>query len=106
MSFQNPNVCNSFTLSANNTIIRLPSFTCSEVIIQNHATAGNHLIVFDKIDLPTTTKEHGFCINGGDSFTFRGITNSDQLSCVFDSSTTMREISCRTQYFSQSIVRQ
>ena len=107
MSFQNPNVCNSFTLTANSaTLVNLPAYQCSEVIVFNHASANNHLIVFDNPNLPTTTNQYGFCVDGKTSFTFRGVTNSNQLSCRFESGDSAHEISCRTQYFSQSIVRQ
>jgi hypothetical protein len=106
MSFQNLNVCHSFTLSANGSLVGLPGYECSEVTIFNHANPGNHLTVFDKPDLPTTTKLYGFCIDGGGSFTFRGITNSNQLSVIYDQAGSDREFSCRTQYFSHSVVRQ
>jgi hypothetical protein len=106
MSFQNLNVCNSFTLSTNNILISLPSYVCSEVTIHNHAAAGQHLLIFDKPDLSTTVDTFGFMLDGGKEFTFMGVTNSNQLSCRYVSGATNRIFSGRSQYFSRSIVRQ
>ena len=96
-TFVNLNDCYSFTMyTSNSANVRLSAFPCSEAIIHNHAAAGNHLIVFS--GGRGSSNDQGFYIDGGLEMTFRGLTNSSELSAKYVSSTSF--FSCRTQFFS------
>ena len=89
MGFINRNVCKTFTLAAPQTKAKLASQECSEVIVVSH---GGVATVYDY-----NNPNVGFVLPGGVEFTFRGITNSDQVSATIGGGIVL---SYRTQFFS------
>lgn len=85
MPFTNRNFCKSFFLSGNNTKTKLQNQECSEVIVRPIAD-----YTFFDYQNPTV----GFLVKGGTEFTFRGLSNSDQLSA-----TGSGDLYYRTQYY-------
>lgn len=73
MPFTNRNVCKSFLLSGNNTQTTLANQECSEVIVRPSV----NYTFFDHQN-PTV----GFLVAANTEFTFRGLTNSNQLSAT------------------------
>jgi hypothetical protein len=98
MSFLNQNVCASFSQTIPSTIVPLSSQSCSEVILWNRT--GTNILVYDN-DKPLDT--FAFLLSAGEQFTFRGVTNSNQLSAKTQTGT--GTIYFRTQFFSQNILR-
>ena len=92
MAFINRNVCKAFSIAGAQTKAKLASQECSEVIVIPTGTAGGTATIFDYMN-PST----GFVVPVGVEFTFRGLTNSDQLSATMASGITL---SYRTQFFS------
>ena len=86
MPFTNRNVCKSFFLNGNNTKVALSSQECSEVIVRPSA----NYTFFDHQN-PTV----GFLVIANTEFTFRGLTNSNQLSATGNG-----DLYYRTQMFS------
>jgi hypothetical protein len=86
MPFTNRNVCKSFVLNGNNTKVTLANQECSEVIVR---PVVNYTF-FDHQN-PTV----GFLVAANTEFTFRGLTNSNQLSATGNG-----ELYYRTQMFS------
>lgn len=74
MPFTNRNVCKSFVLSGNSTKVALSDQECSEVIVR---PSGASYTFFDHQN-PTV----GFLVIANSEFTFRGLTNSNQLSAT------------------------
>lgn len=91
-TFYNQNECQSFKQSLTTSLTQLPNYTCSEVIIVNR-TAGN-VLIFDNNNF---SLDNSFLLATGESFTFRGITNTSTVSAIAVSA---GDIYCRTQYFS------
>ena len=91
-TFYNQNDCHSFKLSLGTSLTRLPAYTCSEVIIANR-TAGD-VLIFDNNNFSLA---NSFLLATGESFTFRGITNTSVVSAVALSA---GDIYCRSQYYS------
>jgi hypothetical protein len=86
MSYQqNRNVCKSFLLNGNNTKTKLQSQECSEVIVRPQAD-----YTFFDFRNPSV----GFLVKSQTEFTFRGLTNSDQLSATGNG-----DLYYRTQFF-------
>ena len=85
MALQNRNVCKSFRLTGNNTKVQLEDQECSEVIVRPKHTAT----IFD-FQNPSV----GFEVAAGTEFTFRGLTNSNQLSATING-----DLYYRTQFF-------
>lgn len=88
MPFTNRNFCKTFNLSLTTGTLGLASQECSEVVIL--ATVS------------TTYYDHmnpsvGFIVPANVEFTFRGLTNSNQLSAKGSTTGTLYY---RTQYFS------
>ena len=91
-TFFNKNDCHSFKQSIGTSLTQLSAYTCSEVIIVNR-TAGN-VLIFDNNNF---SFDNSFLLAAGESFTFRGITNTSVVSAIALSA---GEVYCRTQYFS------
>lgn len=89
MGFINRNVCKTFKLVAPATKTKLQAQECSEVVVVPH---GGHAVIYDHMN-PLV----GFEIPEKVEFTFRGITNSDQVSATLGGGTVL---SYRTQFFS------
>jgi hypothetical protein len=91
--FTNLNNCKSFTQVATTNLTALSSYQCSEVIISNKS--GQGLLVSDNNDFDTT---HVFLLSAGETFTFSGVSNANQLSAKTTSGS--GSIYYRTQEFS------
>lgn len=88
MSFINRNVCKTFNLSLNGTKTALPDQLCSEVVVIPHGGTG--ATIYDHMN-PNV----GFTVPNHVEFTFRGLTNANQLSATGNGT-----LQCRSQYFS------
>lgn len=97
LTFVNRNLCASFNMPISTNFVALSSINCGEVYIFNNT--GQNLLVND-FDSSDATKN--FLIANGSNFTFRGITNSNQVSAKTSTGTGM--IYCRAQYFSQNVI--
>lgn len=86
MPFTNRNVCKTFFLSGNNTKVALSSQECSEVIVRP-------VVNYKFFDHQNPTVE--FLVAANTEFTFRGLTNSNQLSATGNG-----DLYYRTQMFS------
>lgn len=86
MSFENLNKCHSFQMLASGTTKQLSSFECSEAIVLNNS--GSNLSIL-------TPGDELFIIPTLQQFTFRGISNSDNLSAAGSGN-----FSVRTQFYS------
>tara|TARA_Y100000310_G_scaffold301929_1_gene338801 strand:+ start:314 stop:661 length:348 start_codon:yes stop_codon:yes gene_type:complete len=97
----NTNQCRSFAQTIVTTAVtQLTAQPCSEVILVNRT--GATLSAFDQNYIFTNNKTvsaFAMTVKTDESFTFRGLTNSDQLS-VIGSSAGM--INFRTQFFSSN----
>lgn len=86
MAFTNRNYCKTFNLALNGTAQKLANQECTEVIL----SCPNAISVYDK-ENPTVP----FAIPANTVFTFRGVTNSFDLSASGSGT-----LSYRTQYYS------
>lgn len=93
-TFYNLNECRSFNQTTTTNLTRLSSQTCSEVILYNRT--GNTLSAYD---CGYATEPFAFLLKNDESMTFRGLTNSDQLSTK---AAVTGSIFFRTQYFSSN----
>ena len=102
MSFTNRNVCKSWKQTATTSWTSLTAQECSEVIIVNK-TGGNDLIIHTDNSDPTApaTTHNSFLLENDDSFTFRGITNCNQVSAKKSSGS--GDFYYRTQFYSSSV---
>ena len=91
-TFYNINECRSFKQTITTNLTRLSAQPCSEVIIINR-TPG----VITVYDNNYFASAFGFILSAGETFTFRGITNTMWVSAV---AAVQGEIYYRTQYFS------
>ena len=89
MAFINRNVCKTFLIAslANPAKTALANQECSEVVVMPH---GTNTLIYDHQN-PTV----GFYVPQHTEFTFRGLTNANQLSA-----TGTGLLSYRTQFFS------
>lgn len=96
--FTNLNLCFSITDTLDTSFRQLSSFKCTEVIIQNLGAAP--LKVWDAGSTMTPAQSAAFCyiVAPSAEFTFRGLTNSNQVSASFISGSGL--VSYRTQFFS------
>ena len=99
-NFTNRNVCKSFKQQVSTTWTALTAQECSEVIIVNKNGANDLLIHTDNSNpsAPVNTSNE-FLLENDDSFTFRGITNANQVSAKG----TAGDIYYRTQFYSSSV---
>lgn len=86
MAFFNRNTCKSFALTASGSLQCFQDQECSEVIVVPRGT----ILVYDHMN-PTV----GFQVIANQEFTFRGLTNSNQLSA-----TGSGVVYYRTQFYS------
>lgn len=92
MAYVNRNQCFSFNLTADAvSLSALPSYTGSEVLITNRT--GGPIYIYDN---DRTDPTQSFLIEDNESVTIRGITNTNQVSCVG----TTGLLYCRSQFFS------
>jgi hypothetical protein len=96
--FTNLNLCFSVTDTITTTLRQLSSFKCTEVIVQN--LGASPLKVWDVGSTMTPTQSAAFCyiVAPSADFTFRGLTNSNEVSAAFISGSGL--VSYRTQFFS------
>ena len=85
-------------------MVKLSAQPCSEVVLVNRT--GATLSAFDQnyVDstLDATVSSFAMSVKADESFTFRGLTNSDELSVIGE---TVGNINYRTQYFSSNPIR-
>tara|TARA_R110000772_G_scaffold234221_1_gene345808 strand:- start:190 stop:513 length:324 start_codon:yes stop_codon:yes gene_type:complete len=93
-TFYNRNQCRSFKQTVSTSLTQLSATICSEVIIVNR-TPGDILIY----DNDNASEENSFLLATGESFTFRGLTNTCVVSTIALSA---GDIYYRSQYFSFS----
>jgi hypothetical protein len=92
--FYNQNECRSFNQTATTALTRLSSQPCSEVILTNRT--GGLLSAYDN---GFSGEPFAMQLINNEVYTFRGLTNSDQLSAKAASA---GPIFYRTQYFSSN----
>lgn len=85
--YQNRNVCKTFNLSATTALKGLSAQECSEVVV----LCTVNVTYYDHMN-PTV----GFLVPANTEFTFRGLSNSNQLSAIAASNAI---VYYRTQYF-------
>ena len=91
-TFFNINECRSFKQTISTNLVALTAQPCSEVIIVNKT--GGTVTIYDN---GYSASNFGFLLASNESFTFRGITNTNVVSAIAASS---GDIYYRTQYFS------
>lgn len=91
--FYNQNECKSFNISLSSTLVALANFPCSEVTIVNRT--GQDVFINDNNN---SSIANSFLIADKESFTFRGITNSNTVSAKTTVGT--GTLYYRTAYFS------
>lgn len=96
-TFYNINECRSFNQTIGSSLTRLSSQPCSEVIIYNRTLSN--ITVYDN---SYSSAASGFLLSAGENFTFRGITNTNQVSAI---AVSPGLVYYRTQYFSNNPVR-
>lgn len=94
MAFTNLNECHSRNYTATTAFAALDTLECSEVIVINKTGQGVHV---NHEDIADVTKN--ILLDDNDTFTFRGLTNADQLSAQTVSGT--GTLYYRTQFYSQ-----
>jgi hypothetical protein len=92
MPFTNRNVCKTFTIPTltSPAKIQLADQECSEVIVT--VSSGGNAVIYDPQSAVGFTLPAGFA---GQEFTFRGLTNANQLSATGSGT-----LYYRTQFFS------
>ena len=93
-TFYNINVCRSFNQTITTAMTKLSSQPCSEVILINRT--GSTLSAYDS---DYSTEPFAMLLKSDESMTFRGLTNSNQLSAK---AATPGPVFYRTQYFSNN----
>tara|TARA_R110001583_G_scaffold61934_6_gene182508 strand:- start:144 stop:488 length:345 start_codon:yes stop_codon:yes gene_type:complete len=100
----NLNQCRSFAQAIGTTAVsQLTAQPCSEVILVNRT--GATLSAFDQNNIGTdnqTVSAFVMTVKTDESFTFRGLTNSNELSVIGGLA---GNINYRTQYFSSNPIR-
>ena len=91
MEYVNLNKCRSYKIAIDG-LTKLVDQSCSEVIVVNRTGADITIKDSDYSDAA-----NAFVLGDKESFTFRGITNSDQLSA-----TGTGDVYIRTQFYSNS----
>lgn len=97
-TYYNINQCKSFALLLSTNLSAFPNQVCSEVIVCN--TTGQGILVYDQNNAGSS---NAFVLSAGDQFTFRGITNSNQVSAKTTADAGI--VSLRTQFFSIAVQR-
>jgi hypothetical protein len=96
--YYNVNECKSFALSLSTSLSVFPSQVCSEVIVKN--TTGQNILIYDQNNF---SNANAFALSANDEFTFRGLTNSNQVSAKTVAGT--GTLSIRSQFFSIAVQR-
>lgn len=96
--YYNVNTCKSFALTITTGLCAFPSQVCSEVIVKN--TTGQGVLIYDQ---DNSTNANAFALSANDEFTFRGLTNSNQVSAKTTAGS--GTLSLRTQFFSIAVQR-
>ena len=99
LTFVNRNLCASFNMPMTTNFAALSSSNCGEVYIYNNTGQGLLVNDFDSADA-----SKNFLIPNGGNMTFRGITNSNQVSAKLVTGTATGLVYCRAQYFSQNVI--
>lgn len=94
-TYYNLNVCKSFNIAVTTALVKFPFQICSEVIVKN--TTGQGVYIFDQNN---SASSNAFLLSANEEFTFRGLTNSSQVSAQTTAGSGL--LSFRTQYFSFS----
>ena len=82
------------TVLQSTTLARLSTCECSEVVVHNRT--ANNVNIYDDPTFDNTHPNPKFILLGnGDTFTFRGLTNCDQLTAVGNGGT----LTYRAQYY-------
>jgi len=97
-TYYNINQCKSFRVALTTALSSFPSQVCSEVIVKN--TSGQDILIYDQNFFDDT---NSFALSADNEFTFRGVTNSDQISAKTTGGA--GSISIRTQFFSIAVQR-
>lgn len=97
-TYYNVNQCKSFALALTTNLVAFPDQVCSEVIVYN--TTGQGILVFDQNN---SSNANAFALSANEQFTFRGITNSNQVSAKTTAGA--GTASLRTQFFSIAVQR-
>lgn len=92
--YVNINKCRSFNQSITTSLTPLVDQVCSEVIIVNRTS--DDIVIKDQ---GFESDDNGFLLKTQESATFRGITNTNQVSAIADVAGT---IYYRTQFYSNS----
>lgn len=95
MPWNNLNTCYSVTDVFTNTLKQLSAYNCSEVVILN--LGASPLRVWD-VNSIAANNSTSFIVPPSAEMTFRGITNSEQVSASFITGT--GTVTYRTQFFS------
>lgn len=95
VTYYNLNTCKSFSVALDTNLKALPFQVCSEVIVKN--TTGQGIAVYDQNNFAAS---NAFRLSADQEFTFRGLTNSSQVSA--QTTAGAGQLSIRTQYFSFS----
>lgn len=95
MPFTNKNICRSFNQTVSNSLVALSSQSCSEVIVVNKT--GTTVEIYDN---GYTGASNAMALSANDTFVFRGVTDSNQLSAKTIAGS--GPLYYRTQYFSDS----
>ena len=107
-AYFNRNQCRSFEQRIGTALTKLSGgagggFPCSEVFIKPNHGAGV-VFIYDRADLHTSgvpEDEYRFALSAGETFTFRGLTNVDQVSAKVSAGNVV--INYRTQFFSSNV---
>lgn len=92
-TFYNINDCRSFNQTVSTSLVALSAHPCSEVILINKG--GNNIQVYDN---NFTSDSNALTLSAGETFTLRGITNSEMVSAK--TATGSSQLYYRTQFFS------
>mgnify|MGYP003142439023 CR=1 FL=1 len=77
-------------------------WVCSEVLIKNRSNGV--VAIYGKDFKPQTPNSYWWQMEAGDEFTFRGLTNVNEISAFADTGV-VGEIFYRTQYYSSNPIR-
>lgn len=96
MAFTTLNICRSFNQIITTTLVPLCSQECTEVIFVNRGAAN--VMLFDN---GYVAAANGFLVKPDETFTVRGITNTDLVSASAAGAST--SIYYRAQYYSHTL---
>lgn len=96
MPYTNRNICRSFAQSVGTNLVALSSQPCSEVIVINRT--GFPVEIYDG---GYSASSFAMVLSANDTFTFRGVTDSNEISAKAIGGT--GTLYYRTQYYSQFV---